>query len=168
MEDPVIDHNQEVLSDNEDINPRPNRQRRVELESYEEQLSLHPIFRSHLFDEISLTTLESDGASQHRLTFKYIDVHRIRIITSSAAAVNVYSRKRPNVNQNIMKFSCLILAKVHSITNPSDNAKLMYIMEARNKNQNLWSKNVNLCDNGTVSIGAFIRIPSQLPVESYM
>ena len=111
MEDPVIDHNQEVLSDNEDINPRPNRQRRVELESYEEQLSLHPIFRSHLFDEISLTTLESDGASQHRLTFKYIDVKIIRIITSSAAAANVYSRKRPNLNQNTMKFSRLILPR---------------------------------------------------------
>lgn len=168
MEDPVIDHNQEVLSDDEDVNPRPNRQRRVELEPYEEQLSLHPIFRSHLFDEISLATLESDGASQHRLTFKYIDVQIIRIITSSAAAANVYSRKRPNANQNTMKFSRLILAKVHSTINPSDNAKLIYIMEARNKNQNLWSKNVNLRDNGAVSIGAFIRIPSPLPIEAYM
>ena len=153
---------------NVDDNPRPQQQRRVEFAPYDEHLLMHPIFRSSLFKEISLATLESESASQNRLNFKYMDVQIIRIITSSAAAANVYSRKRPNLNQNSMKFSRLILAKIHSTVHPSENAKLIYIMEARNKNQNLWSKNVNLRDNGAVSIGSFIRIPSPLPVESYM
>ena len=172
MEDPVIDHN-EMPSDDEDNdllddNPRPQQERRVDLEPYEDQLTSHPIFTSNLFNEISLATLESDNASQNRFTFKYIDVQIIRIITSNAAAANVYSRKRQNINQNTMNFSRLILGKIHSTSNLSENSKLIYIMEARNKNQNLWSKNVNLRDNGAVSIGSFIRIPSPLPVESYM
>ena len=155
-------------NDNDDGNLRPHQQRRFELEPYEEHLAIHPIFRSHRFNEISLATLESDTASEHRLNFKYIDVQIIRIITSNVAAANVYSRKRPNVNQNTLKFSRLILAKIHSTLLPTENTKLIYLMEARNKNQGFWSKNVNLRDNGAVTIGSFVRIPSPLPVESYM
>ena len=153
------DHNERLPDDtdiNADSNPRPTQQRRLELEPFKEQLAIHLIFRQHLFKKISLSTLESDTANDNRLSFKYIDVQLIRVITSSIATANMYVRKRTNTCQNTMKFSRLFLAKVHSTLYPSENSKLLYIMEARNKKQNLWSKILNLRDNGAVTIRAFI------------
>ena len=65
-----------------------------------------------------------------------------------------------------MKFTRLILARVSS--NSDDNSRLVYIMEARNQNTNLWSKNINQRDSGAVSVGSFIRFPSPMPITQYM
>ena len=42
------------------------------------------------------------------------------------------------------------------------------MMEARNENVNLWNKNTQHRDNGTISIGCFIRVISPLPIKSWM
>jgi len=71
------------------------------------------------------------------------------------------------MNDNV-KFSHLILCKVHSVLHPDDNSRLVYIMEARNQNINLWQKNLNHCDNRAISIGAIIRYACPMPIETYM
>ena len=48
------------------------------------------------------------------------------------------------------------------------NCRLVYIMEARNMNANMWNKNVNHRDNGAISIGSIIRFPCHMYIETYM
>jgi hypothetical protein len=156
--------------DNNDVDADLEQQRRrLILQPFDDQLSTHVIFTNPRFKEISLSTLESEDAIQNQLNFKYIDLQILRIITSSQTGANVYSSRKRNSNQqNSMKFSRLILARIHSVHFSEDNSRLVYIMEARNQNSNLWNKNVNHRDNGAISIGSIIRFSCPLPIESYM
>ena len=45
--------------------------------------------------------------------------------------------------------------------------RLVYIMEARNHNYNLWNKKVNNCDNGAIIIRSIIMQPYPMSVQSY-
>jgi hypothetical protein len=146
----------------------PTQQIRSSLQPFDSQLSNHIIFRSPNFSEVSLSILKSDNAIENRLNFKYMDLQILRLITSSQAGANVYSRKRIQTSSNSMKFSRLILCRVHSQRYPEDNHQLVYVMEARNQNSNMWSKNVNHRDNGAISIGSFIRFPCPLPITTFM
>ena len=107
-----------------DNNPQPQQQWRVEHKPFDDSLQNHPIFRSHIFNKISLPTLESESTYEHRLNFKYIGVQIVQIVTSNLAAANIYYRKKVNININTMKFSHLILARVHSTLNPTENSRL--------------------------------------------
>ena len=145
------------------------QQRRMTLQPFDDHLQNHPIFTHPNFEEVSLSVLKSEDAIRHRLNFKYIDVQLIRLITSNQCGASVYSKRRLNiVHQNSMKFTRLILARVVSSLHPDENIQLVYIMEARNQNQNLWSKNVNHRDSGAISIGSIIRVPCPLPIDIYM
>lgn len=146
----------------------PTQQIRSSLQPFDSQLLNHIIFRSPNFTEVSLSILKSDNAIENRLNFKYIDLQILRLITSSQAGANVYSRKRIQTSSNSMKFSRLILCRVHSQRYPEDNHQLVYVMEARNQNSNMWSKNVNHRDNGAISIGSFIRFPCPLSISAFM
>ncbi len=153
----------------DDGNGQPPRQiRRTVLQPFDTSLSNHILFRNVNFSEVSLSTLKSDDAIQHRLNFKYIDLQILRIITSSQSGANVYSRKRVQTSSNSMRLSRIILCRVYSQLYLEDNNKLVYIMEARNQNPNLWNKNVNHRDSGAISIGSIIRFPSPLPITTYM
>ena len=52
----------------------------------------------------------------------------------------------------------------------SEGKLLVYLMESPslNKKTNLWLNNVELRDNGVISIGTIMRIISPLPVSSYL
>ena len=152
----------------QDQNPNPSQVARREIMPFDAQLNNHVLFSSVKFSEVSLTVLKSDDAIRNRLNFKYIDLQILRIITSNQAAANVYSRKRSISNTTTIKFTRLILCRVHSTDSPEDNTKLVYIMEARNQNMNLWAKNINLRDNGAISIGSLIRFPCPMPIQQYM
>ena len=152
-----------------DINPRPNQSQRMMTENmtpFDNQLSNHVLFTNRRFNEISLSILESENAICNKLNFKYIDLQLIRLITSNESSANVYSKKKGQGQVSTMKFTRLILARVCSKSD--DNSRLVYIMEARNQNSNLWSKNINHRDSGAISVGSFIRFPSPMPITQYM
>lgn len=152
-----------------DINPRPTQRQRTVLEPYDNTLCNHIIFRDRAFTSVSLATLEKEDAIQNDLNFKYIDVLILRWITSIQTSAHVYSRRKiVAANNNQMKFSRIILAKVVSDSNVEENARVVYLMEARNQNKNLWNKNVNYRDNGAISVGSIIRLPCPMPIDSYM
>jgi hypothetical protein len=67
-----------------------------------------------------------------------------------------------------LKFSCLILAQVHSEQYSEDDCNLVHIMEARSQNVNCWSTNVNHHDNGTMIIGSMNHYPCPLLITMYM
>ena len=125
------------------------------------------------FEEINISDLETSYAIRLRLNFKYIDLQLIRIITSSQNGANIYSNRRGgsgarNINSSQTRFSRLFLFRTFSPNNPQDSTKLVYMMEARNENVKLWNKNTQHRDNGTISIGCFIRVISPLPIKSWM
>ena len=152
-----------------DLNPRPNQRQRTVFEPFDSLLTSHLIFTHPLFNEISLGALEHDKAIENNLNFKYIDLMILRLITSSQVSANVYSKKKGQaMNHNQMKFSRLILCKVVSSYTEEENARVVYLMEARNQNKNLWNKNVNHRDNGSISIGSIIRLPCPMPINTYM
>ena len=67
-----------------------------------------------------------------------------------------------------MKFSRLFLCRVYSQSYQEDNDQLVYVMESRNQNSNLWNKNIHHRDNGALSIGSFFRFLCPLPIVTYM
>ena len=77
-----------------------------------------------------------------------------------------YIRKKGQGQQSTVKFTHLILARVCS--NSDDHSCLVYIMEARKQNSNIWSKNINHRDSRAISVGSFIRFPSPISVTQYM
>jgi len=67
-----------------------------------------------------------------------------------------------------MKFSQLILYKVVLSKIVEENSRVVYLMETRNQNKNLWNKNVNHRDNGTISIGSIICLLCLMPIDAYI
>ena len=50
----------------------------------------------------------------------------------------------------------------------SDDQGLVYVMESRNTNNKLWSRNTQLRDDGEIKIGSSVRFLSPLPVKNLM
>ena len=92
--------------------------------------------------------LAGDDPYQYNLNFRYIDIQIIRIITSTQDGAQEYSRKAKNQNQSSLRFTRLILGRVIQIRTLDYNSRLIYIMEARNMNNNLWMRNVHYRNNG--------------------
>ena len=121
--------------------------------------------------EISVNVLSSEGASTMNMNRKYILVQLIRIISPGATQkANIYSSRRKfGTNNQEVTFSRLFLCRVHPEEGmPSDNARLIYLMQARNSNSSLFEDNKEWRDNGTFTIGTFFRILAPLPVEDNM
>ena len=145
-EETVIESEDEVESyeeiemncPNPDTNERAQQIQKIVFEPYDISLSNNVLFTNARFTAISLAILESSEAIKHKLNFKYIDLQIIRVITSNQSVVNVYRKKKSNEVSGQMKFSRLFLARVCS--DGDDNARLVYIMEARNQNNNMWKK----------------------------
>ena len=81
----------------------------------------------------------------------------------------MYSRPRGYgpVRPSSMPYTRLLLCRVYS---EIDGSLLVYIMESPslNKNNNLWLNNVELRDNGVITVGTVFRITCPLPVTSYL
>ena len=61
-----------------------------------------------------------------------------------------------------------MLCRIYSGNNSSIDSKLIYLMESKNSNQCLFNKNVEIRDNGVISIGTFFLIITPLPIENKM
>ena len=112
-----------------------------------------------------LSVLQYESAIDNNPNFNYIDLKIILIITSDQVGANVYYWNKKNENQNTMKFSHLVLYKVHSTINKYDNYLCIYIMEACNKNTNLCNKNSNHSENGAISIGLIVHLQFPFTIE---
>ena len=110
-----------------------------------------------------------DESNKLNLYRVYIDVQLLRLITPSLQqkAMTYGVRRRNNNNQDII-FSRLMLCRVYSEKKYFNGSRLVYLMESKNSNQCLFNKNVELRDNGVISIGTFFRIVTPLPIENKM
>ena len=79
----------------------------------------------------------------------------------------IYGATRRTNNQEVI-FSRLLLCRIHSEQNYMIGSKLIYLMESKNSNKCMFDKNVELRDNGVISIGTFFQIISPHPIVKKM
>ena len=122
---------------------------------------------------VTLNNLSSENAEP--IMRSAINVQILRIIVhnphenkgSSGAQVYGRSKSYGPVRPSSMPYTRLLLCRVFS---KIDGSLLVYIMESPslNKNNNLWLNNVELRDNGVITIGTVFRIICPLPITSYL
>lgn len=159
------DANEEVVQEA----PAASRRRRVILAPLEDCL-LNSRMITHT-REISITTLSSDNVYTMNMNRNYIDVQLIRIITprkeQKAYLYSLRSGRRGGGSKE-MHFSRIFQCRVYSAMNSSEHKKIIYLMESKNSNNNMFERNLDFRDNGTISIGTFLRVISPEAIEEYM
>ena len=124
--------------------------------------------RTNIVQLNDLTCLGAEPARKGALVAQIlrIIVHNPNIQNSNA---QTYTRPRGlgPVCPSSMPYQRLILCRVFS---ESEGHLLFYMMESPslNKNSNLWLNNVELCDNGVITVGTVFRIISPLPASNYL
>ena len=119
-------------------------------------------------ERVSIKTLMQEGTKSSSRWF--IDFQLMRVISpinsSASNSAHLYSVRNRNRNTGGQtNYTRLFLVRVYSGT---EAGRLCYIMETRTKNKDMWKLNVELRDNGTVTIGTLFRIHAPRPVENLM
>jgi hypothetical protein len=115
-----------------------------------------------------VSELLEENAVQDNL--KYIDLQLLRIISpinvAGTKGAYVYSNKSTNRNTgNQTNYTRLFLVRIYS---EIEGFRLAYMMETRIENRSLWSHNVELRDNGVLSIGTVFRLLAPRPITNLM
>ena len=149
--------------------PAPARRQRVILRPLEDALlNSQMITRTR---EISIATLSSNEVFTMNMNRNYIDVQLIRIITPrKEQKAYLYSLRsgRKGGNSKETNFSRIFQCRVYSAMNSGEHQKIIYLMESKNTNNNMFERNLDFRDNGTITIGTFLRVISPEAIEEYM
>ena len=149
--------------------PASARRQRVILVPLEDSLlNSRMITRTN---EVSITTLSSDDVFTMNMNRNYIDVQLIRIITPrKEQKAYLYSLRsgRKGSSSKETNFSRIFQCRIYSAMNSSEHQKIIYLMESKNTNNNMFERNLDFRDNGTITIGTFLRVISPEAIEEYM
>ena len=147
---------------------RQNRQRVILAPLEDELLNSPMITRTR---EVSIDALSGDDVYEMNMNRNYIDVQLIRIITpkkeQKAYLYSLRSGRRGGSSKE-MNFSRIFQCRVYSAFNTSEHKRIIYLMESRNSNNNMFERNLDFRDNGTVTIGTFLRVIAPEAIEDYM
>ena len=155
--------------DDRDMNAQQNARQRVILQPLEDSLRNSTMIRN--IREVSINALASDEIYDMNLNRNYVDAQLIRIITSRQEQKAYLYSLRGGRNKSSARetyFSRIFQCRIYSSTNINDHSNILYLMEARNSNKALFDRNLELRDNGTITIGTFVRIIAPQPIEDYM
>eukprot|EP00559_Dactyliosolen_fragilissimus_P002615 CAMPEP_0184868778 /NCGR_PEP_ID=MMETSP0580-20130426/31751_1 /TAXON_ID=1118495 /ORGANISM="Dactyliosolen fragilissimus" /LENGTH=333 /DNA_ID=CAMNT_0027369885 /DNA_START=200 /DNA_END=1198 /DNA_ORIENTATION=- len=113
-------------------------------------------------EEISVQDLMNENVeTEMMLDDKHIVVQILRIITPQEGKNgNAMTRYQRSNNTKKITFSRILLCR--------NNRSLCYIMISNEKNRRLFHRDLLLRDNGTITIGSYLRIIAPLPVERNM
>ena len=174
-----IDNNDNMLQEGEGGFNRPrdghqpamrqNRQR-VILAPLENELLNSPIITRTR--EVSIDALSSDDVYSMNMNWNYIDVQLLRIITPRGKDQKAYlyslrSGRRGGGSKDV-NFTRIFQCRVYSAINTSEHKRIIYLMESRNSNNNMFERNLDFRDNGTITIGTFLRVIAPEAIEDYM
>ena len=148
---------------------RQNR-RRVILAPLEDELLNSPIITRTR--EVSIDALSSDEVYEMNMNRNYIDVQLLRIITPRSRDQKAYlyslrSGRRGGGSKDV-NFTRIFQCRVYSAINTSEHKRIIYLMESRNSNNNMFERNLDFRDNGTVTIRTFLRVIAPEAIEDYM
>ena len=158
----------ETLSNYQDKEEEKKKRRIIRLKPIERSLTNHPMMINTT--EITVDELMNENQANIPRNSR-IDLQLLRVIANSNTGTNlgparVYGAMRYNRNTSTnINYSRLFLCRVVS---ELEGNKLVYLMESKNTNNNLWKRNPQFRDDGTISIGDTIRILSPLPIKNMM
>jgi len=127
---------------------------------------------TRMLTRLNFTSLQEllDRDSNDQQNYHCIDLQILRVIapanlpgTNGAFTYSNRSRNRNTGNQ--INYTRLFLVRVHST---NEGNRLCYLMETRTQNTTLWNRNVELRDNGVLTMGTVIRVLAPRPIDSLM
>ena len=164
-----VEDQSHVRNDDLDPNDRPHVIRRgyVPLPFLDDSITMSRFFRA--LNVVTLAELEDEDADDNDdLDLSYIDAELIRIISAERnnGTVHNYSRGRLGNSQNFQSsFQRIFLFRA---THPHEANLLFYMLQSTTVNDHLWHRNLELRDNGEITVGVCCRIFSPLPIERHM
>lgn len=130
-----------------------------------------PVFRGR-YTEIGLNLLsQSDVLATKDIRRRYIDTQILRIITprQNRFAQVMYRMRRGQGNRNENQtYNRIYLCRVFSDVDTRENSRLFYILQSGNENHDIWNRNPEHRDNGTIRVGSFIRVVNPEPINRFM
>ena len=142
----------------------------VPMKAFSSDQEKHPVFGPK-YQEISLKQLEADDAMEMKLGTKYIDLLLVRIISPNKkeghSLASTFKKPKGTVETKV-SYERMYLFKIHTTKNVTQNKRLVYMFLSKTINENLWAKCIQFRDNGKLTVGNFIRVPSPMPIENYM
>lgn len=165
-----------------DDNQRNVRQRREGEEREEEEREVHPFFVTcvpldpslrHILNGIPYTTLsalmEQDSDTHIQMSVHKVDGQLLRMVSpqrqaNGANGVMIYRKNARNQQSNVA-YRRLFLLRIY---NDREGDRLAWIMETTSTNNMLFNRNIEHRDNGTITIGSYVRMVGLRPVENIM
>ena len=162
-----------VETHDNDFEPQNQRRRNIDGFILPEPFSNTPTSQSSIrhTNVVSLGILTDPEAEPSMVLALNVQILRIIVhnpTVQNGSNVQAYSRSRYGpIRPSSMPYTRLLLCRIYS---ESEGNLLVYLMESPslNKNTNLWLNNVELRDNGVITVGTIMRIISPLPVSSYL
>ena len=107
------------------------------------------------------TLMQEDVESRVDLDEKHIDVQILRIITPQDGKTgNAMTRYQRGNQQKTLTFTRILLCRSGTL--------LVYLMMSNDMNRRLFHRDLLLRDNGTITVGSYLRILAPHPIERNM
>jgi hypothetical protein len=163
------------MEDNNENEDR-NQRRRIVIPLSPEDQAIANSTMMRRSEETSLFNLTDENyreESEDMMDERYIDLQLLRIITpDSSKGASIYQNRGRRVGFNRSKqevhYTRMYLCRIFSVDHNQRCRSLVYIMQARNSNEDLWKLDIELRDNGTLTIGSIFRMIAPHFVEKYV
>ena len=143
----------------------PRQRQRTVLEPLDPSL-LHTRMITNT-NEISINTLMSEEVFNININRTFIDVQVSRIIIpNQQQKATIYNIRRRH--QTDVHFKRIYQCSIFSRMNITDNSRIIYLMESKNSNNVLFDRNLEYRDNGTITVGSFLKILAPQPIDNVM
>jgi hypothetical protein len=117
---------------------------------------------------ISIQTLLSDGFHEEKnKSFWFTECQLLCIITPGTDGTSkaaVFNRSKSNGKINSTNYQQIFLFREYGV----NGNQLFYMMVTRDINQALFERNIELRDNGVITIGSYFRIVAPKPINQLM
>ena len=138
------------------------------LQESEDKSDLIPVDKTLQGTRIMNTTaikinilMQEDVESRVDLDEKHIDVQILRIITPQDGKTgNAMTRYQRGNQQKTLTFTRILLCRSGTL--------LVYLMMSNDMNRRLFHRDLLLRDNGTITVGSYLRILAPHPIERNM
>ncbi len=134
-------------------NPRSPQRQRSGFTPYD--LTLVGNRRFLASKDTDIAFLSSDQVDIVNMNKVHITGQIIRIV-SPIANTNAYVSRTYNAQVQQITYHRLILMRVHNDGNLNENSILFYLMVTRDDNNRLFHRDLDLRDNGVISIGTYL------------
>ena len=119
--------------------------------------------------EVLINNLMNESVFEMNLNRNYIDSQIIRIIIpSNDQKATLYSIRRSRTQTAEVHFKRIYQCRIYSVGCITEQSRVIYLMESKNSNNVLFDRNMEHRDDGTITIGTFVRIMAPQAIENRM